>query len=97
MTISNLRKAALIEGTTLVLLILIAVPLKRMMGIPEMVSIMGPIHGIAFLGYIFILLQYSSSDSPLSSSQLTLGILAALIPFGSFVFDHNVLKTLDEK
>ncbi|MCK5727024.1 MAG: DUF3817 domain-containing protein [Thiotrichaceae bacterium] len=94
MTLNNLRTAALIEGTTLVLLMLIAVPLKHMADIPQFVSLIGPMHGIAFLGYLFVLFKYSSKDKPLSASQITVGILAALIPFGSFIFERKVLKTL---
>ena len=80
MTINTLRKAALIEGTTLILLMFIAVPLKRMMDIPEMVSIIGPIHGVAFLAYIFILVQYYSTHKTLTGSQLGIGMIAAIIP-----------------
>lgn len=94
MTLDNLRKAALVEGATLVLLMLVAVPLKHMAGIPQFVSLIGPMHGIAFLGYLLVLFRYSSQDKPLSPSQITLGIIAALIPFGSFVFERKILKTL---
>jgi len=83
-----LRKAALIEGTTLILLIFIAVPLKRIMETPEMVSIIG----ITFLAYIFILVQYYSTHKTLTSGQLGIGMTAAIIPLGSFIFDHKVLK-----
>jgi len=91
LTINTLRKAALIEGTTLVLLVLIALPLKYYYGYPEAVRIMGPIHGMAFLGYVFIL------TSSLSKDQITLvkwiiALFAAFIPFGSFIFERFMLK-----
>ena len=47
-----LRWASLAEGLTLVLLVCIAVPLKRMAGMPEFVSALGPLHGGAFLIYL---------------------------------------------
>jgi integral membrane protein len=47
--IRKLRIAGLIEGTTLLVLLLIAVPLKHIGGIPQFVSVMGPLHGAAFI------------------------------------------------
>lgn len=91
MNSSLLRKAALIEGTTLVLLVLIAVPLKRMAGMPEFVSILGPIHGIAFITYC-LMLSNALSQKVLDAKQTTTGFVAAFIPFGSFAFEHFVLK-----
>ncbi|HIO93146.1 MAG TPA: DUF3817 domain-containing protein [Leucothrix mucor] len=91
LSINILRKAALVEGTTLILLMLIAVPLKRMAGIPEMVSIVGPLHGVAFLVYLALLTMSLTKDR-LTLMQWIIGLVAAFIPFGSFIFDHKVLK-----
>ena len=91
MNINILRKAAVVEGTTLILLMLIAVPLKRMAGIPEMVSIVGPLHGVAFLVYLTLLTSNLSQDR-LTLIQWITGLVAAFIPFGSFLFDHKILK-----
>ena len=52
-----LRVASIIEGATLLARILIAVPLKRMADLPLAVSIVGPIHGAAFLIYTALVLQ----------------------------------------
>lgn len=46
-----LRGASLAEGATLLVLLLVAVPLKRMADLPLAVSIAGPLHGAAFLVY----------------------------------------------
>ena len=48
-----LRWMSWLEGGTLLLLLLVAVPLKRLAGIPEVVSWVGPVHGGAFLVYQF--------------------------------------------
>ena len=47
-----LRVASFVEGATLIALVLVAVPLKRLAGMPEAVSLVGPIHGAAFLAYV---------------------------------------------
>jgi integral membrane protein len=93
LTINILRKAALIEGTTLILLALIAVPLKYYYGFPEAVRIMGPIHGVAFLGYVFILTSSVGKDL-ITLLQWIIGLFAAFIPFGSFIFERFMLKNI---
>ena len=88
-----LRKIAIVEGTTLILLVLIAVPLKRLWGYPEAVQIMGPIHGAAFLVYVAAL-SYYLNQQMLVTKQWGIGLLAAFIPFGSYIFEQRVLKPL---
>lgn len=95
LNIKLLRKVALVEGFTLVLLVLVAVPLKRMVGIPEMVSIVGPIHGLAFITYFSMLTHFFLNDR-LSFGQWGIGVVAAFIPFGSFIFEHKILKTKED-
>ena len=82
---------AIIEGSTLVLLLLVAVPLKYKMGMPTVVSIMGPIHGVAFLAYIAALIA-ALGVGLITSLKLVVGTVAAFIPFGSFVFEKMMLK-----
>ena len=52
-----LRIASVIEGATLLLLFLVAMPLKYVADTPLAVSIVGPIHGAAFLIYTALVLQ----------------------------------------
>lgn len=60
-SLRTLRLASLGEGATLLLLLLIAVPLKRLAGWPTGVSIMGPIHGAAFLLYAALVLRHTGT------------------------------------
>ena len=53
----RLELASLVEATTLVLLVGVAVPLKHFAGRPELVTVMGPVHGIAFCFYVWTLVQ----------------------------------------
>ena len=86
-----LRRGALVEGSTLILLVLIAVPLKHLAGMPEAVSIMGPVHGLAFLVYLGLLILFLSKEV-LNIKQWGIGLLAAFIPFGSFIFERKILS-----
>lgn len=47
----RLHAASLFEGTTLFILLAVAVPLKQFAGWDLGVSLMGPLHGLAFVAY----------------------------------------------
>ncbi len=79
-----LRIASLAEGATLLVLLLVAVPLKRMSDMPTAVSVMGPIHGLAFLIYSGMVLQALFTRLITSAESARL-MLAAFIPFGAFM------------
>jgi integral membrane protein len=77
-----LRWASLSEGATLILLVCIAVPLKRMLGMPEFVTVLGPVHGAAFLIYTVMVIR-AASGGLLTATEVTRLMLAAFIPFGA--------------
>lgn len=79
----QLRAAALIEGCTLVMLICIAVPLKHLAGIPAATAIMGPIHGIAFVAYAWLIVSTRGQLGWTGTETMRL-LLPAFIPFGTF-------------
>lgn len=79
-----LRIASIIEGATLLALILIAVPLKRMADLPLAVSIVGPIHGAAFLIYTALVLQ-SLLSRFISVSEAARLMVVAFIPLGAWL------------
>lgn len=88
-----LRWAALFEGSSLILLLFVAMPLKYYAGIPEAVKIVGPIHGVLFLSFIVLLFSHAAKQE-LSLVKLLTGLLSSFIPFGSFVFKAKVLRSI---
>ncbi|QTR49539.1 DUF3817 domain-containing protein [Candidatus Thiothrix anitrata] len=86
-----LSKIAILEGSTLLLLLFLAVPAKRLFGYPEAVTLVGSIHGAAFIVYVVALIAFFAGKH-LNFRQLGMGLFAAFIPFGSFVFEHKILK-----
>ncbi|WP_456269702.1 DUF3817 domain-containing protein [Kushneria sp. AK178] len=80
----RLRLVSILEGTTLLLLIVVAVPLKHVAGFPLAVSIMGPIHGVAFLLYLSVVFRVVSMGG-WNGLDIARMILAAFIPFGAFI------------
>jgi integral membrane protein len=78
-----LRWASLAEGMTLILLVCLAVPVKRLAGMPEFVTVLGPLHGAAFLIYLAIVM-WASKVNLLTASEVSKLMVAAFIPFGAF-------------
>ncbi len=85
-----LGRLALIEGSSLIALVGIAMPLKYYAGIPEAVRIVGMAHGLLFLTAtaVLILVMARGHLSPLKS----LGVfIASLVPFAG-LWSHSMLK-----
>jgi integral membrane protein len=80
----RLELASVAEASTLVLLLLVAVPLKHLGGWDLGVRLMGPVHGLAFLAYIWTVLQ-TIAGSDWSRAEIARLFLAAFVPFGGFL------------
>lgn len=79
-----LRLMSWLEGATLVLLVFVAVPLKRLADMPEMVSLLGPLHGGAFIVYALMVLIITSRP-PWTRQETGALLLAALVPLGALM------------
>jgi len=80
----RLRWTSLVEGATLILLVCLAVPMKRFAGMPEFVSMMGPLHGGAFLIYLVMVMR-ASKVGLFTAKEVMRLTLAAFIPFGALL------------
>lgn len=80
----RLRLMSWAEGTTLLLLVMVAVPLKYLAGMPQAVTIMGPIHGVAFLLYLAMVCGVVARGG-WRAGDIARMILAAFLPFGAFI------------
>lgn len=76
-----LRFAALAEAATLLLLVGVAVPLKHIGGYPAAVSALGPVHGLVFLAFAWLVVREWSSGLITRSAAVRL-MIGAVIPFG---------------
>lgn len=85
-----LRWVALFEGSSLLLLLFVAVPLKYYAGMPEAVKIIGPVHGVLFLTFLALLFSHAGKRD-LSVGKTIIGLFASFIPFGTFVFKAKAL------
>ena len=74
-----------LEGFSFLILIGIAMPMKYIGGNPEMVSLMGAIHGglfVAFLGILFI-----GAGKHWTFQAVIHGFIASIVPAGPFLFE----------
>jgi integral membrane protein len=93
--VERLRGFGLAEGASYLMLLFVAVPVKRLAGEPTLVKVLGPIHGaMAVLYTISVLLAARSLGW---RWPRTLGALGAgVVPFGTFVLDARLRRTARE-
>jgi integral membrane protein len=87
--LKRFRVAAYVVGVFLLLLTLVAMPLKYLAHDEAVIAIVGPIHGFLYMVYLVITFQLAlRARWPF---MYTLGILlAGTIPFLSFVAERKV-------
>ncbi len=88
--ISLLKIVALLEGSSLLALLFIGLPLKYMAKMAIAVKIIAPIHGVLFLSFVVVILLCMLKRE-LSFGKTLIGILSSFIPFGSFIFKAKCL------
>ena len=81
--LSRLRWLSFVEGTSTLLLFGVAMPLKYLADMPLAVRIVGLL--FVCLAIAFLL---ATQRVPISKTLATAGIIAAVLPFGPFVFDR---------
>lgn len=92
-TLKTLTIVGYLEGTSYLLLLGIAMPLKYMMGISEGVKYIGMAHGALFIAYILILIL-ASTKIKMPLWAIPAGVVGSFLPFGPFIFDHLLKKNL---
>lgn len=89
--IGRLRLIGLLEGTSFLLLLFIAMPLKYAAGIPEPVKYIGWAHGALFVLFILALL-HASSETNWSLGKIASAFIASVLPFGTFILDRHLKR-----
>jgi integral membrane protein len=87
------RVMAYVVGCWLILLVLVAMPLKYAADSPTMVEIVGPVHGFLYLGYLAVTLNLAVK-ARWSAVRTILVMLAGTVPFLSFVAERRVTRQL---
>ena len=85
------RLITLLEGSSYLLLLFIAVPLKYLMGDESYVKLLGMPHGVLFIAYI-ILSFVMRKKMNWNTTSFIIILLASIIPFGTFYVDKKYLS-----
>lgn len=85
------RIIGIAEGISFLTLLLIAMPLKYFLKIPEAVKIAGWIHGALFIGYIYFAVEVMVAFKK-NIGWCLKTFIAAFIPLGTFITDKELKK-----
>ena len=91
--LGRLKLLGWLEGTSLLLLVGLGVPLKHFGHAPAFAKVMGPVHGILFLLFIFQTISAGIEQQWRFKQTTWKVLLACLIPFGTFYINARLLKT----
>jgi integral membrane protein len=89
--VRNLRRLAIIEGVSTLILFGIAMPLKYFAGMPLAVTIVGSLHGALFVALVLMLLV-AIRKVPITLTLAAAGIAAAVVPGGPFLLDRHLAR-----
>lgn len=92
---TTLRWLAIAEAMTLLILVLVAVPLKHLWGISDATRVMGPVHGLAFIAFCWAVIR-SASEGWLTRADLARLLVGAFIPFGGIINERWLKVRLKE-
>ena len=85
-----------LEGMSFLLLLGLAMPLRHYFQLNEPVRYIGMIHGVLFIGYIVVLLS-TASKTKLPLWAMPGGVISAILPFGPFIFDRMLKKSINTR
>jgi integral membrane protein len=86
--------AGWLETASFLILLLIAMPMKYMMGEPALVKLMGSIHGGLFM--VYVLMAFIAADRLSWSPKVRFhSLIAAIVPMGPIWFDKKYLGGAD--
>lgn len=89
--IGRLRVVSILEGISYLVLLGIAMPLKYLAGLPEVVRVVGSLHGIltilfvAAVAHVWLARRWSLG-------RVIGALVASVIPFGAFVLDAHLRR-----
>lgn len=91
--LQRFRQVGFIEGVSFLVLIFIAMPLKYFFALQVAVKVVGMLHSLLFMAYIYYLIAVRQKYK--FDNRFTIFLfIASLIPFGTFYSDTK-LKSFD--
>lgn len=92
--VGRLRIIGFLEGISLLILVFIAVPMKYRFGNPAGSELIGPVHGVLFLLFVFYTISVAMDLQWHFKTVTWKVLLACIVPFGTFYIDHKILRKI---
>ena len=89
--LQRFRIIGIAEGISFLILLLIAMPMKYFLRIPEAVKIVGWMHGALFIAYIYFGIEVALAFKK-NFVWCCKALAAAFIPLGTFVTDKHLKR-----
>lgn len=84
--VTRLRIIGLVEAVSFLVLLLVAMPLKYLAGLPQVVKVVGMGHGLLFVAYVLALLD-AAIDRRWPVGRALRLFVASVVPAGTFFVD----------
>jgi integral membrane protein len=79
------------EGISYLVLLGVAMPLKYFLNIPEAVRIVGSLHGILFVAFVFMI-AWLVVQKKMSMLSAVKAFVLSLVPFGTFYLNRLFVR-----
>jgi integral membrane protein len=89
--LGRFRAIAFFEGLSFLVLLLVAMPLKYIWGMPGAVRVVGMTHGLLFIAYVCALLL-ATLEYRWGMKRAGLAFTASLVPGGTFWLDVQLRR-----
>ena len=84
---------SLVEGASLLVLLLIAMPLKYAAGMPGMVRVVGMLHGVLFVAFVVAVIR-AATDADWRWARTAKVMALSVVPLGMIVIDRELQRDL---
>jgi integral membrane protein len=93
-TLNFFRRVAFAEGVSFLVLLLIAMPLKYLAGLPQLVTVVGWAHGVLFVAFLALAVEVKGILNK-NFPWLIKAFAASVLPAGTFLLERNMQKAGD--
>lgn len=87
--LGTFRLVGFLEGSSFLILLLVAMPMKYVWGEPMGVRIVGMVHGLLFIAYVGFIAVVGAEHNWSGKKKLQ-AFIAAIVPLGTFYFDKTL-------
>lgn len=89
--LERFRIVAIAEGWSFLILLFVAMPLKYVFDLPQLVKIVGWLHGVLFVAFGFLMLNLAVAKD-WKISKIVIVFLSGFVPFGTFWMERKYLR-----